>query len=142
MRTISVFRLLGAVFALLLFSACQRQASTSGARKVSSADIRFNDTLHDFGAIPLPQAVDSFDFVFTNTGTARLVVLGVETSCRCIKASYPYTPIEPGEASFIRVVYDGRGRGKEYFNRSVKVMTNARHDCVTLRINGTLGQRP
>lgn len=123
---------------LLSVSACRRQAasSSSDVRRAQLADICLRDTLHDFGTIPLSQAIDSFDFTFTNCGKERLVVLGVKTSCHCIQVSYPHTPVEPGKESFIRVIYDGRGRHAEYFDKSVRITTNAKKETVTLEIRG------
>lgn len=127
-----------AALPLLFFSAC-RQATTSPAtREMPTADICFEDTLHDFGTIPLSQSVDSFDFTFTNCGKGRLVILGVKTSCHCTKISYPHVPVEPGGQSFVRVVYDGRGRQAGFFNKSIRVISNARTEYVTLGIRGSL----
>lgn len=134
----SLSRLLFAGIMLLPFFSCRQAASPPTSSNAQTADISFNDTLHDFGIIPLSHPIDSFDFAFTNRGKGRLVVLGVETSCHCTKAFYPHTPIEPGGQAYIRVVYDGRGRQAEYFNRSVRVITNAAKECVTLGIRGNL----
>lgn len=123
---------------LSLFTACRKLASQPVVQKIQNADICFKDTVHSFGIIPLSQPTDSFDFIFTNCGEGRLVVLGVETSCHCTKAFYPHIPINPGEKSFVRVVYDGRERQTEYFNKSIRVITNAKKECITLGISGKL----
>lgn len=138
MKPLSFLYLSLTAVALFSFSSCRRSASPSSVSKTSTAGLCFRDTLHNFGVIPLSQPMDSFDFVFRNTGQGRLVVLGVETSCHCTKASYPHIPIEPGKESFIRVIYDGRGRQAEYFNKSVRVITNASEEPVTLNICGNL----
>lgn len=124
---------------LFAFSACRKEkVSLSKIKKTLFAEICFRDTLHDFSTIPLTQAVDSFDFVFTNCGEGRLVILGVKASCHCLRVSYPHTPIEPGKESFVRLVYDGRGRQSEYFNKSVRITTNATKEHVTLVVRGKL----
>ncbi len=132
------FHLFLVVILLPLFSACRKSAPSSAVQKIQNADICFKDTLHNFGIIPLLQPVDSFDFIFTNCGKDRLVILGVETSCHCTKVFYPHIPIEPDGESFVRVIYDGRERQAEYFSKSIRVITNAKKECVTLGINGRL----
>ena len=118
-----------------LLSSCKR--SNRSIKRMPIAEIAFNDTLYHFGDISLDTPIDSFDFVFKNTGKEKLVVLGVQTSCRCTYAVYPHHPINPGEQSYIRVTYDGRGRSAEYFRKSIKVITNAPKDII-LQIEGNL----
>lgn len=127
-----------AVMLLPLFSACRKATPSSAVRRRQNADICFKATLHNFGVIPLLQPVDSFDFIFTNCGNDRLVILGVENSCHCTKVFYPHIPIEPGGSSFVRIIYDGRERQAEYFNKSIRVITNAKKEYVTLNIRGRL----
>lgn len=119
-------------------SSCRQTSSHPSQSTVHSVGICFQDTIHHFESISLQQPIDSFDFVFTNTGEGRLVVLGVETSCHCTRVNYPHEPVESGKQSYIRVFYDGTGRQPEYFNKSVKVSTNARYEPYILRISGNL----
>lgn len=122
----------------LLFIDCHCNNASTNSHKKYVASISFQDTIHHFESISLQQPIDSFDFVFTNTGEGRLVVLGVKTSCHCTRVSYPHESIESGKQSYIRVFYDGTGRQPEYFNKSVKVSTNARYEPYILRISGNL----
>ena len=124
-----------------LFTACRKPVSLPIVQNMQIADICFKDTIHYFGIIPLSQPTDSFDFIFTNCGEKPLVVLGVETSCHCTKAFYPHIPIKPGEKSFVRVVYDGRERQAEYFNKSIRVITNAKKECITLGISHIIASK-
>ena len=112
--------------------------NTTSRKENLQSEIVFSDTLHHFGIIPLSQPIDSFDFVFTNMGKEKLVILGVETSCHCTSAIYPHQPVESGKQSYIRVIYDGRGRSSEYFNKSIRVITNAGREYVILSIDGKL----
>lgn len=122
---------------LMLMGACRKAPAKQEPRL---AGIEFRDTVHHFGTVSLEQPVDSFDFEFTNTGKGPLVVLGVNTSCHCTRATYEQRPIEPGARSYIRVIYDGTGRTPEYFNKSVRVYTNAGDACISLRIDGRLAK--
>lgn len=63
-----------------------------------------NDT-YDFGVIEEGEKV-THEFVFTNTGTAPLIINSVRASCGCTTPNYPKEPIKPGEQSKIEVVFD------------------------------------
>jgi len=137
MKKLSLYLLLAAS---LPASSCGR-AGKSPSPDVGQAAIAFADSMHRFHEITLQQPVDSFDFVFTNTGNGPLVILGVETSCHCIRASYEQKPVPAGGKSYVRVVYDGSGRGPEYFHKSVRVVSNAVNTSVKeLVITGELGK--
>lgn len=111
----------------VMVSSCGNKSKNVSSKNNFSA-IAFPDTLHDFGIIPLTSPVDSFDFWYKNIGGRPLVVLGLQTSCHCITATYDARPVQPGDSSYVRVTYDGRGRSAEYFEKSVTVYTNA-SDC-------------
>lgn len=98
----------------------------------------FIDSIHDFGVIQRNSPIASHDFRFVNTGTKPIVVLGVDVSCECTKADYVHDPVMPGDTSYIRVTYDGTGRGAEHFNKSVFVTTNAAGDPFELTFEGEL----
>lgn len=100
--------------------------------------INFFETKHHFNDIPLNNPVDSFDFIFTNKGNRLLVILHAKTSCHCTKVKYSKAPIQPGDTSFVRVIYDGTGRSPEYFNKSVDIYSNASNDIIKLHIDGNL----
>ena len=121
----------------MMVSACGNKP-----RSVSLASgfpaITFPDTLHDFGIIPLSNPVDSFEFWYSNTGRTPLVVLGLQASCHCVTAIYDARPVQPGDSSYIRVKYDGRGRSAEYFEKSVAVYTNASDRPQRLIVRGRL----
>lgn len=122
----------------LLVSACQGGKVKRIPEASVSSLIVWRDTLHDFGSIPLSASVDSFDFRYRNTGKQPLVVLGLRTSCHCTVATYDARPVQPGDSSYIRVTYDGRGRQAEYFEKSVQVYTNASERPQQLVIRGKL----
>lgn len=126
---------------LLLFVAFCWYSCEPREKRVKDRDVvqvSFADTLHDFGVIPLSSPVDSFDFWYKNTGKRPLVVLGLQTSCHCTVASHDFHPVQPGDSSYIRVTYDGRGRSAEYFEKSITVYTNASDRPQRLIIRGRL----
>ena len=121
----------------LMVSSCGNRSKNVSSINNFSA-IAFLDTLHDFGIIPLASPVDSFDFWYKNTGESPLVVLGLQTSCHCVAATYDTRPVQPGDSSYVRVTYDGRGRSAEYFEKSVAVYTNASDRPQRLVVRGRL----
>ena len=100
--------------------------------------VEFVDTVHHFDDISLGNPIDSFDFKFVNTSDRLIVVLDVKTSCHCTTAKYPHAPVEPGDTSYIRVIYDGTGRKPEYFYKTTTVYTSATNELIRLHIDGQL----
>ena len=84
-------------------------------------NINFAKTSHDFGKIPQGKPV-SHEFEFTNTGDAPLVLKNVKASCGCTTPFYPTEPIQPGQKSKIKAVYNAAGVGT--FHKSITVTTN------------------
>ena len=60
-----------------------------------SAKIKFDNTMHDFEAVPEEGGSVVHDFTFTNEGDAALVVIDVNTNCGCTVADFPQAPIAP-----------------------------------------------
>lgn len=83
--------------------------------------INFVKTSHDFTKIPQGKPV-SYEFEFTNNGDAPLVLKNVKASCGCTTPFYPTEPIQPGEKSKIKAVYNAAGVGT--FHKSITVTTN------------------
>ncbi len=95
--------------------------------------IRFEDTAHDFGAIRQGEQV-VYEFRFTNTGKAPLLVAGTQTSCGCTASDYPKDPIAPGASSVIKAKFDSKGKSGLQ-DKTIIVSTNAPYTPV-LRIKG------
>jgi hypothetical protein len=66
--------------------------------------IQFAETTHDFGRLEHGSTV-KFDFEFTNTGTARLEVLDVRSSCGCATAGAWSRKVEPGQRGVIPIQF-------------------------------------
>lgn len=85
--------------------------------------ITFEKKLHEFGSVIQGEIV-SYNFKFTNTGNADLIIAKVSTSCGCTASNYPVDPIKPGESKMIEVKFDSKGR-LGFQNKRISVMTNA-----------------
>jgi archaellum component FlaG (FlaF/FlaG flagellin family) len=109
-----------------------KTASTSSA---AAAAISFKEPefTHDFGAIPQGTPV-SYNFVFTNTGKAPLVLSNAVGSCGCTAAEWPKEAIAPGKTGVVKVTYNAASPNT--FDRTVTLSSNATNPSVVLHIKG------
>ncbi|MES2329329.1 MAG: DUF1573 domain-containing protein [Bacteroidota bacterium] len=108
-------------------------STTTTGTAAQAAGIKFKEAenTHDFGAIPQGTPV-SYDFVFTNTGKAPLILNGAAPSCGCTVPEWPKEAIAPGKSGVIKVTYNAANPNT--FDRTVSVTSNA--DPVVLHIKG------
>lgn len=100
--------------------------------------VAFETTSHDFGNISEGGGNVSYEFKFTNTGDAPLMILTANASCGCTRPNFPKKPVEPGKSETIKVTYVPAGRPGE-FHKTVTVKTNAKKQRqVTLKISGVV----
>ena len=93
--------------------------------KPQGAHIAFATTEHDFGDIPHKSPKIEYRFLFTNDGTAPLVITKVLTSCSCVKVDYGKKPILPGGSGEIRVVYEVNKKESGVFYKVIEVYSNS-----------------
>lgn len=77
---------------------------------------------HDFGTIQQGQVV-KYDFEFTNTGEANLIVTNAASTCGCTIPDYPRQPVKPGEKGVISVEFDSRGKSNKV-TKTVTIVSN------------------
>jgi hypothetical protein len=72
-----------------------------------AAKIQFKaqDNTIDYGTTSKSKDNGIRVFEFTNTGTAPLIITNVLSTCSCIVATKPITPIMPGKTGKIEVQY-------------------------------------
>lgn len=105
----------------------------SGTGKSAGARIEFVSHDHDFGTIKEGEKV-FWNFRFTNTGNAPLLINRVKADCGCTVPDYPRTPIAPGAEGKIKVTFDSKGRpGRQ--SKQVTVLSNSERptDVLTIR---------
>ena len=97
-------------------------------------EISFEEEIHDFGTFD-QHGNGTFEFKFTNTGDAPLIISNSKGSCGCTVPVWPKEPIAPGESNVIKVKYDTKRIGS--FNKSVTITSNAKTDPTkVIRIKG------
>jgi len=102
---------------------------------VAQSKIQFKTLTHDFGQVKEANGSVSYEFEFTNTGTAPLIIQNVEASCGCTTPSWPKIPVAPGKKGVIKASYDPNNRPGA-FTKTINVTSNAQTAKVTLTING------
>lgn len=103
---------------------------------IHAQDIKFIDTVHEFGNIKENGGPVSYDFKFVNTGDAPLVILSAIASCGCTTPTIPEKPVNPGDTAVINVRYNPKARPGE-FSKVVVVKSNAvKNSRTKIRIKG------
>ena len=97
------------------------------------------DTTHNFGKASDGDMVE-FKFRFKNTGTKPLIVTNASASCGCTVPEKPELPILPGDTSFIKVVFNSKGRVGEA-HKTVRVTSNARPEFPELVLTGEVVEK-
>lgn len=125
---------------LLLVSATSCKYATSQQDRASSAftaQITFNDSIHDFGTFSSDSAVQRYIFNFVNTGNVPAVILNTDPSCRCISVTHTPEAVQPGKSGKIEVTFDGTQSLTGYFNKSIRVRINSSH-IYRLKVEGCM----
>lgn len=105
----------------------------AGFRAEQQPEFKFEKETNDFGKIAQGKPV-SYDFKFTNTGEAPLILTAVEPSCGCTVAKFTKIPIKKGETGTISVTYNAAAPGS--FNKALTVKSNAKTPVKYLYIKG------
>ena len=102
------------------------------------AELKFEKTTHDFGTFSEEDPVVTYIFKFTNKGDAPLVIHQAVASCGCTVPEYTKEPIKPGAKGEIKVTYNGAGRFRGQFRKTITIHSNAENDLVRLYIKGDM----
>ncbi len=102
-------------------------------------DVKFDIVRHDLGVVKEGAGVVSHIFIFTNNGTAPLVVANVSTTCGCTATSYSRKPVMPGKRGEIRVNFDPANRSGVVSSNIYVVFDNG--DRATFTLTGNVVPR-
>ncbi len=111
----------------------QKQTSQSGK-------LVFEKDTYDFGEVTEGPAAQ-YDFVFSNTGKAPVIISKVVASCGCTTPTWPSKPVSPGTKDKIHVSYNTQGRPGP-FVKDVTVFSDAEQATMVVHIKGTVKTKP
>lgn len=129
--------LIAALFAATTTTAWAQQPEKRTVERAESkasekaAEIKFDTVTHDFGTFAEKDCPVTYEFTFTNVGTAPLIIHQALTTCGCTVPNYSKDPVPPGGKGKIEVVYNGRGKFPGHFKKNVTVRTNSKSSSVT-----------
>ena len=104
---------------------------------VTSAQVRWLEKIHDFGAFDEDLGKVYCDFKFVNDGQEPLAIIAARANCGCTRPEFSHAPVAPGDTGVVTVGFDPKGRpGK--FEKNIYVETDAERSRTTLMIRGTV----
>lgn len=112
--------------------------SSSAGQGEKAPEVSFEKLTHDFGKIFSGEKV-TYNFRFTNTGDAPLIIIHTRSGCGCTVGEYPKEPIPPGREARINVTFNSAGR-RGFQSESVRVITNANPQEYLLRVTAEVIQ--
>lgn len=133
-RFIIIYLVLLAALASNCGNITKKNTVNSGVQTADTGTviISFQEYEHNFGKVAEGEKV-SYNFVFTNSGTGKLVILSATTSCGCTVPKYDTNPIAPGGKGNLEVVFDTSGRNGMQ-TKIITVRSNAVKREVLLKI--------
>lgn len=102
------------------------------------ASIKFAKTTYNLGSFSEKDPVQKCTFVFTNAGTAPLVINQAVASCGCTVPTYTKTPVMPGEKGEIKVTYNGAGKFPGHFKKTITIRSNGEPELIRLYVEGEM----
>lgn len=75
---------------------------------------------YDFGEVPYEKVEHTFSV--KNTGTARLEIEGVTTSCGCTKGTVESQTIQPGKSTNLLVTFDPNLMSEEVLGKVLRIV--------------------
>jgi hypothetical protein len=134
-----IFLLEAAVLFIVLAAQAQAVQVESAGAPGELAKFNWNETTHNFEQIVQGKPV-SFEFSFTNTGGAPLVISDVKGSCGCTVTEYTKEPVLPGKSGIVKATFNAAAMGA--FNKSIRVTANVEGGTETLYIKGEVVKEP
>ncbi len=116
------------------------EVSTNVNANGALAEFSFEEENHDFGTIE-EGTIAKYDFTFTNTGEAPLIITNAAGSCGCTVPSWPREPIAPGAEGTIHVEFNSNNRTGNQ-TKTVTLSANTVPNKKVLRINAMVNPKP
>jgi hypothetical protein len=99
-----------------------------------STTVSLIDSSYNFGSIGEGDKIE-YNFRFKNTGNKPLVIMNAHASCGCTVPEKPEKPVMPGETSFIKVIFNSKGKSGHQ-EKSIIVSSNAKPSFPDLILSG------
>ncbi|WP_194774203.1 DUF1573 domain-containing protein [Pararhodonellum marinum] len=113
--------------------------SVQPADPTSLGAFEFEEMEHSFGTITEGEVIEHV-FNFTNTGQAPLVISNINASCGCTSPDWTKTPIKPGEAGYVKVVFNSTAKvGTQA--PTVSINANTSPNVTRLRLKGVVNKK-
>ncbi len=106
----------------------------------AQGELKFEKEAHEFGTVSEGK-VATYDFEFTNTGNAPVIISNVTASCGCTTPYWTHEPVLPGKKGKISASYNSAGRPGP-FTKTITVASNASNTSLVLTIRGTVSPKP
>ncbi len=94
------------------------------------------DSLYNFGTQTEGVKV-TYNFRFKNSGKKPLIITNTTASCGCTVPEKPEKPVMPGETSFIKVIFNSKGK-VGHNEKTITVMSNANPAFPPLLLSGDI----
>ena len=118
-----------------MLALCASTALAQSSKTPSVPGVVFDKTVFDFGDVIRENRDYTCNFIVENQSDKPLVLLSVNTSCSCLKASYSRRPFKPGEHTTITMKLEAAKMDRGVFHRVIEVHTNAGLSLLTVRGN-------
>jgi hypothetical protein len=103
-----------------------------------STTVELIDKTYNFGTITEGEKVE-YNFKFKNTGKKPLIITNASASCGCTVPEKPEKPVMPGEISFIKVVFNSKGKSGHQ-DKAIIVSSNVKPSFPDLMLSGEVKQ--
>ncbi len=123
------------------FAQVASPVTNKAAKEVKKAGpvLHMESNVIDFGTIE--QGSDPYRaLVFTNAGSAPLIIKNAKGSCGCTVPTWPKEPIMPGASDTLKVKYDTKRIG--VINKVVSLYTNQSDQPISVKIKGQVNPKP
>jgi len=126
-------------FSFFLLALLSNQVYGQGDIQIGNPEITFEKSMHDYGVID-QYGNGEYEFKFTNTGTAPLLITLAKGTCGCTVPEWSREPIQPGASSTILVRYDTKRVG--VFAKGVTITANTEPSITNIKIKGEVKASP
>lgn len=112
-----------------------------GAAASKDAKVKVDETHFEFDRMGLGDSM-SHEFVFTNTGTAPLLLAKGPMQCKCTMPTVSQEPIVPGQSAKITLTWKPEAASKDFQKTAVIWTNDADRPRVELSIHGAVAPDP